>query len=76
MRSCARAYSDGYVIQEDVEPCSTLDEVFPDHPTDILTLCDQLAGVELGDDTLEDFVDNGWQYTLVVICAQGSVYLR
>jgi hypothetical protein len=69
-------YCDGHIVQKDVESCSTLDEVFPDHPTDVLTLCDQLTGVELCNNTLEDLVDDGWQYTLVVICAKGSVYLR
>lgn len=44
--------------------------------TYILSLCDQLAGVELGDHTLQDFVDNGWQNAFVIVQSEFSVDSR
>ena len=35
--------------------------------TYLLTLSNDLTGVKLGDDALEDLVDDGWKNTLVVI---------
>jgi hypothetical protein len=39
----------------------------------ILSLSDQLTGVELRNDTLQDFVDDRWQYALVVVGSEFSV---
>ena len=35
--------------------------------TYLLTLSNDLTGVKLGDDALEDLVDDGWKNTLVII---------
>lgn len=40
-----------------------------------LTLCNQLAGIELSDDSLKHLGGNGRQHTLVVILTQNGVNL-
>ena len=42
-------------------------QVFPNSRRDDFTLCDELRGVKLGDDTLQYFIANGRQNTLVVV---------
>jgi hypothetical protein len=64
---------DGDVLQGDVELRGTLEEVCTDAVGDGFTLGDELCGVELGDDGLEDFVSDGGEDTLVVI---GTVRLK
>jgi hypothetical protein len=63
------------IIEHDVEAGSAPDEVVADQSADVLTLCDELRGVELGDDALEDLVDNRGQDALVVVGAEGAVDL-
>lgn len=41
-----------------------------------LTLCDELRGVELGDDALEHLVADGGEHTLVIVGAQLTRDLR
>lgn len=61
---------DGYVLELDVELLGALQEVGADAVGDGLTLGDELCGVELGDDGLEDFVADGGENTLVVVLAE------
>lgn len=61
---------DGDVLKGNVELAGALHEVGPDAVGDGLTLGDELGGVELGDDRLEDFVTDGGEDTLIVICAE------
>ena len=62
--------SDGDVLKSDVELLSTLEEVGADAVGDGLTLGDELGGVELGDNGLQDFVSDRWEDTLIVILAK------
>lgn len=48
-----------------------LQQVVPDALGNGLTLGDELGGVELGDDGLEDFVADGREDSLVVVLAEG-----
>lgn len=53
----------------------TQDETYQalsDQTTDVVTLVDQFGGSELSHDLLRDFVDNGWQHLLVVVCTFAS----
>lgn len=45
----------------------------PVEGTDVLSLSDKLASVELGNHTLQHFVHNGWKYTLVIVQTEFTV---
>ena len=47
-----------------------------DESRNVLSLGDQLGGVELGDDTLEDLVDDTGKDALIVVGSEGTVDLR
>lgn len=64
---------DGDVLQGDVELGGALQEIGADTVGDGFTLGDQLGGIELGDDSLEDFVSDGGENTLIIV---GTVGLR
>lgn len=59
---------DGDILQDDVELGSTLSQVLPDLARHLLTLGEQLRGVELGDDLLQSLVGNGWQNLIIIVC--------
>lgn len=61
---------DGDVLEGDVELGGALHQVGADALRDGLALCDELGGVELGDNGLEDFVADGGKYSLVVILTE------
>lgn len=58
------------IFQRDVELLGTLQQVGADSVADGFTLCDQLSGIKLGDDGLENFVSDGGKDTLIVILAE------
>ena len=58
------------VLERDVELGRALHQVRPDPVRDGLTLGDQLGGIELRDDRLENFVADGGEHTLVVVIAE------
>lgn len=68
-------YSQGDVVQHYVEPRSSPDQVVSYQPTDVLSLRNKLAGVELRDNTLEDLIDDRRQNALIVIRAEGAIDL-
>ena len=47
-----------------------------DESRDILSLGDQLGGVELGNNTLEDLVDNAGKDALIIVGSKSTVDLR
>ena len=55
------------VLERDVELGGAADEVGADAGGDGLALCDELGGIELGDDGFEDFVPDGGEDALVVV---------
>lgn len=61
---------DGDILEGDVELSGALGQVGADAVGDGLTLSDELCGVELGDDGLEDFVADGGENPLVVVLAE------
>jgi hypothetical protein len=61
---------DGDVFEGNVELAGALEQVGADLVGDGLTLGDELGGVELGDNGLEDLVTNGREDTLIVVEAQ------
>ena len=62
---------DGDVLEGDVELGGAAGEVVADAVGDGFTLGDELGGVELGDDRLEDFISNGGEDTFIVVCTVG-----
>lgn len=50
------AYSQGDIIEHDIESRRSPHQVIPHHTTDVLTLGNQLAGVELRNHALEHLV--------------------
>jgi hypothetical protein len=58
---------DGNILQGDVKFGGAEGQIVADTLGDSLTLGDQLGGVKLGDDGLEDFVADGGQDSLVVV---------
>jgi hypothetical protein len=69
------AYRQRNIIQHDVEPRRSPDQVVPYEPGYVLTLCDELRSIELCDHALQHFVDNRRQHALVVVGSQCAVYL-
>lgn len=61
---------DGHVLEGNVELGGSAGEVASDSVRDGFTLCDELCGVELGDDGLEDLVADGRQDSFIVIDAK------
>jgi hypothetical protein len=61
---------DGDVLEGDVELARALEQVGADLVGDGLALGDELGGVELGDDGLEDLVTDGGEDTLIVVEAE------
>lgn len=61
---------DGHVLEGDVELGGTAGEVIADAVGDSLSLGDELGGVKLGDDGLEDLVTDRRENSLVVVCAE------
>jgi hypothetical protein len=61
---------DGDVLEGNVELAGALEQVCADFVGDGLALGDELGGVELGDDGLEDFVTDGGEDTLIVVEAE------
>ena len=70
------AYRQRHVVEQDVEARGALGQLFADEARHILTLGDELRGVELGDDALEHLVDDAGQNALIVVGAEGAVDLR
>lgn len=58
---------DGDVLEGNVELVGTAEQVGADAVGDGFSLCDELGGVELGDDGFEDFVADGGQDSFVVV---------
>jgi hypothetical protein len=57
----------GNILQGDVELGGTEGEVVADAVRDSLSLSNEFCSVELGDDSLEDFVTNGGEDSLIVV---------
>lgn len=49
-----RKLGDGNVVQNDVEIQGTLDQTFADKKWNLLALCDQLRGIELGNNSFQN----------------------
>ena len=58
---------DGDVLKSDVKLLGALEEIGADAVGDSLTLGDELGGVELGDNGLQDLVSDRWEDTLIVV---------
>ena len=67
---------DGDILEGDVELLGALEELGADAVGDLLTLGDELGSVELGNDSLEDFVSDGGEDTLIVILSEGLFAAR
>ena len=65
-----RHVRDGYVLEGNVELGRAAREVLADSVGDDFTLRDELGGVELRYDCLEDFVADGREDSLIVILAE------
>ena len=61
---------DGNILKSDIELLSTLEKIGTDAVADGLTLGNELGGVELCNDGLENFVSDGWKNTLIVVLAK------
>jgi len=58
---------DGHILESDVELGGAAGELASDALGDGLSLGDELGGVKLRDDGLEDFVADGRQDSLIVV---------
>lgn len=58
---------DGHVLQSDVELGSAAGEILADALGDGFSLGDELGGIELGDDGLENLVADGGQDSLIIV---------
>jgi len=67
---------DGNILEGDVELSGALGEIGADALGDGLTLGDELGGIELSDDGLEDFVTDGREDTLIVVGTKVLRYVR
>lgn len=56
-----------HVLERNVELLGTLEELAADTVADGFTLGDELRGVKLGNDSLQNFVTDGWEDTLIVV---------
>jgi len=65
--------SDGNVVQDDSELAGSLGQLSVDSGRHKLSLSDQLAGIELSYDCLEDFVGDGGKDPVIVVSTQGGV---
>ena len=63
------------VIENDVEVSGSVGQLLSDEQRDLLTLSDELGGVKFGHHTLQHFVANRGQNSLVEIGAQQLVHL-
>ena len=68
-------YCEGNIIKHDIESCGSSGKIFSNQSCYILTLSNELTRVELSYHTLEDFVDDRWEDTLIVVCAKCPVDL-
>ena len=64
---------DRYIIKDDVEVLKSHLETFFDALTDLLSLCDELVSVVAGNNRLQDLVNDGRQYSTIVIHSQVPV---
>ncbi len=71
-----RAYRYRNIIQHDIEPCRSSDHIISHQSTNILSLRDQLACVELRHHALQDLVYDARQHSFIVVCPQRPIYLR
>jgi hypothetical protein len=62
-------YSQRHIVEENVEPGSSSGKVLSHQPGDHLSLGDELTGIKLSDDALENLIDNRGQHALVVVGA-------
>lgn len=69
-------YRQGDVVQHNVKSSGSFGEVLSNQSCYIFSLRNQLAGVELGDYTFKDLVDNGGKNTFVIVGTKGTVNLR
>ena len=68
-------FRDRHVVENDVEISGSVGELLSDEQRDLLTLRDELGGVEFCDDALQNLVADGWQDSLVEVGAQKLVHL-
>lgn len=69
-------YRKGDIIQSNVEASSSSGKVVANESGNILTLSDQLTGVELSDNALQHLVNDGREDSFIIILSEGSVNLR
>ena len=65
--------SDGYIVKDDVKVLESHLKTLFDALTDLLSLGDELVSVVAGHHRLQNLIDNGWQYSTVVVKSQISV---
>ena len=70
-----RPYGQRNIIQGNVETSRSSGKVIPDQSRHILTLCDQLTGVELGHNALQNLVDDRRQNSLIKVGSKGTIDL-
>lgn len=69
-------YRQGDIVKCDIETCRSPGEVLSYKTCNTLSLRDELTGVELCNNTLQDLVHNGWKDSFVKIRPKRTVNLR
>ena len=67
--------SDWDIIDDNLEVLGTLLKSLTDEVRDLFSLGEKLTSVVLGDDWLEHFINDGWEYTLIVVRSESTVEL-
>jgi hypothetical protein len=69
-------YRQRHIVQENIEASGSPGEVLPHKPGNHFSLRDQLTGVELSNNALQDLVHDRWKNALIVVLAESAVDLR
>ena len=64
---------DGHIVDLDVEVSESAFQSVPDLTGDLVSVGEQLVGVVMGNHRLQDFVDDGWHDSLVIVGSEISV---
>lgn len=61
---------DGDIFKGDVKFLGSFEEFGSDAVADGFTLCNKLGGIELGYNSLKDFITNRWKNTFIIILSE------
>lgn len=69
-------HGQGDIVEHDVEPRGSPHQVVSHQSTNVLSLRNELAGVKLRHNALQNLIDDRRQDAFIVVCAEGAIDLR